>query len=784
MEQVSPNLEEALHGLIPQCTDKTLRRKLLALKRDVHNRRTPSLPTEQEEAITHLLCGQVSNDWSRWRKAASDRDLVYQRAKMAFEKELRRSTKMLDKALRDPLFQQGLAMASPEFAAAVLRNKESEKHPDSRFSRSAFSYLVRATAKTSPLTTFTRIGHARLDEEVVPPNGPPLAFVQPNRALVTTLLWACCLHPDLAPAFRFTASPGLSSGSVVHHLLPEHGFQNGVFSRVDRVVDRRAYTQLISLVQGIQDATYQECLDLIGTSDPHALFSRLLQLHLIEPVAPWARDSRNPLLDLAGALAGLRNATGELIAEQVSASASVVEIISEAPAAEHLEQIGRVRRSASTVLRTLGQMVPNWVQDGPLAYEDVGVPHAIPALGRFVEDDLYQVAAWMRRHIIRSHLYDKLIDFFVQRYGKGGTCDNVLQFFCSVLEREENWQLIPDSMRQDVLAATSPDHPRTRSNWGRGSIPPSASAFFQIAAKSQEDIHSGNYLLVVNDCSGGHVGALLRFARTIPGEAGLLSATRQWMNDLCGGHRTVQVPIYTEWNSLQFQTVESLDVLDWPAEGRTTDTKQPLPLDQLRLVHNPHNQTLELQAQDGTPLSLQHLGVVPKHMVVGPMSLLLTIADPWFNGALCSAKMGAWTGLVQPPDSVESFPRLAEGRIVFRRAYWRIPPDTFPVPRTGEDDFSFFERVQTWRRQYQLPVEVYLSTERPSLTFDANHRKPMLLRFDSIHSLHTVRPMLAGDVLAIRLEESLPSSSDCWLTGEDGLPRSSEFIAKFRWSPT
>ena len=161
LESFRPALTDALHRLVPSLEDdRRLRRVVLALRRDIHNMRLPSLKPVEEAAVRRRLPPDTAASFESWMHLAHQRQICLEQAAWCLPDETQLAAAALYAVVTDPELQRGLALASPEFLKEVIRSEPSTL--DSRFLRSCFTYLVRASVKTSPFSTLTQVGLARI----------------------------------------------------------------------------------------------------------------------------------------------------------------------------------------------------------------------------------------------------------------------------------------------------------------------------------------------------------------------------------------------------------------------------------------------------------------------------------------------------------------------------------------------------------------------------------------------------------------------------------------------
>jgi hypothetical protein len=176
MERHRAELTDLLHGLVPKLDHHPgLRRNVLNLRRDIHNRRPSKVSPEDGSLPLELLDAPDRERLSDWFQA--QRELAD--AERALEPVMLREIQThLRPALRRPLetasFRKGLAFASQSVARDVARKRISTLPRPDNLERSLLGYLGRAAAKTSPFSSFMSLSVVAVDRDS--DAAPPQAF--------------------------------------------------------------------------------------------------------------------------------------------------------------------------------------------------------------------------------------------------------------------------------------------------------------------------------------------------------------------------------------------------------------------------------------------------------------------------------------------------------------------------------------------------------------------------------------------------------------------------------
>jgi hypothetical protein len=791
----------ALHALVPLLDDdRRLRRAALALKRAVHNDRPVPVSSTDLDALTARLPESERDLLAAWLGLAEEVRTLVAEADSGVGTELTSVATGLVEACATPTLARALSLASPTLTRDLRRPDAVAKlAPGTRLSRSCLGYLIRATVKTSPFSTFTTIGEAAFAPRAAGPGrdsgpvpgpapGPTYAGrtrVSLSRALATELVLALAVAPEFGPALRYRAAEGvvwLDGYPVL--LVPRSTCSDGFFWRHEDLVRADAYRPLLERLDPGRVLRYEE----LRAGFAELTISRLVELGLVRPIAPWAPDSDSCLPELAGPVVALSTPAGSELARTLTELAGSAGEVATAPPEQRSQRIESVRAAAHSAFALAGRVPPAWLDEAPLLHEDVATEVAVPALGAHVRGDLERLAEALYPRIFRTHLYAHLVDHFVARYGPGGTCANLLDFLYSFMRRADARTLLTTSAQQDRLrqplvsdpdarVAPSPYAPRF-ADLDAGPRP-AATVLFQLAAYSAEAVARGDYQLVVNQVQAGIGGMVARFLPLLGTGTDLAIQLRQWVSGLCGDALPLELPVVSDWSGLQHPT-GLFPRLRWPGEVPAKENDAVAVAD-LGLSHDPGSGFLTVRRPDGRPVAPVYLAIVPPRLMLGPLRLLLTLADPWVLPAPAGAQPRPFDPPPPAPTEVQREDRASDGRLVLRRRSWRVPVEELPAPRAGESPFELLARADAWRRRWGIPEEVFATAQRRHFSLESGKRKPAWLSFASVHALAHTAALLDEDVVAVNLTEALPDRRHGWLPDPDGRPRTGEFVSLLGW---
>lgn len=787
-------LTDALYRLVPRLDgDRAARRAAVGLRRDVHNGRFAPSTGRAADLVSAQLEPGPARRLESWLESMRRHRNGLGRAEEVFATELPEATEALYRHLRSPRVASGLALASPQFAGRLLAQEGAAPAGlDSRGARTAAAYLSRIAVKPSPFSTLTTLAVARLGSgpdtvaRPAPRDGGrdgAAGAVTSSRGLAVALLLACAAHPDLAPAFDVVANSGLRQvGDRLLAALPVYAAADGFFFREDEVTDCGLYAWALPLLPS-RPVPFAEPAAGLGALGPH-LVARWVEMGLLQPVTPWRladgghlgalsravrRRTRADASPTAAAVRGALDTLGELEAT----------VATTVDAAERARAVERTRDVAAAAFKELGRPVPSWLPGTPLFHEAVAGPGG-PALElpRHVGDDLAHAARWLAPHVARTPLYDRLVERFVQRYGVGGTCTDLLGFLYEVLAHADPYALA----QQDALPPAGDARGDTGAAPGRlrghGTLgTASNSVFFQVAAADAEHVAAGDHTLVVNLVQNGVGGLLSRWAGVPALHDRLAPALDEWLRALHPGCRVLQVSAYPDWSEMQRPTLSTVPRLRWPVDLPDGDP-DAVDIAGLSLSHDPETGTLQAYDRDGGPVAFAYLGTTPTYLLRGAVRLLCLLSDPWMTLGRADREVRAFDR-VTTGEGARYLPRIQHGRVVWARARWRLPAARLPRPDPGVSPLRFLADVERWRRRHGLPEEVFLVqiTRGPR---GVRKEKPQWLGFDNPHVVWAALRQIRPDALAVDLVEALPGRDGHWNRDAAGAPVATEFTGLVR----
>ncbi|MFE6665891.1 lantibiotic dehydratase [Streptomyces sp. NPDC057697] len=456
-------LGDLLHDLVGGSEDETLRRTLLALRRDLFNNRLPR-PAAADRALTLLrgLGGPAGDALTAW--LAARHRLEEQRAAGAalLAGETARARVQLRALAGEERLRKALLLASPALDAqldAYVRS-DAAAPPDRKqrkIERSLLSYLYRTACKTSPFSTFTGVALGTFGEGGGPDGGSDRGLrvriddawdgrLRLNVAAVGRLAEAVIADParradlPVAPAsgwgrdddrvryVRRWITQGDEDTAVTFDAVKDRLFflrRSGTLERLLGLFEERGtlrYGELTDWLAQDRDADPQECAQYLQA---------LLDIGMVQvPCLRTEVHDTDPLRAFQDSLRGLGRPWADRLAGRLEAPASGIERFADADPAERRALMGELRGALRALqeeeLGVDGARVPQ-----TLLYEDVAAGrHAglsASAWERLAAGPLGAVERVLPAFDLTLPQRITFQGFFLARHGQGGRCDDLLK---------------------------------------------------------------------------------------------------------------------------------------------------------------------------------------------------------------------------------------------------------------------------------------------------------------------------------------------------------------------
>ena len=211
-EALTDGLYQAIHGL----EDQKLRRRLLKLKRNIHNLRAVS--EKDVVASQTALAADFHEALVRYLELTNERRETHTRLLDLYAEELSAIRRRFQSLVEDEDFNKGLRLSSQVLSDQVRRYTRAGKNPGSKVrqvERSLLRYFSRMVMKATPFSTFCAIVPGTISEATTAPptfDGAPQrkhSHLRLNKSLFAILLEHLTQRPGVREHLEVELNPTL-----------------------------------------------------------------------------------------------------------------------------------------------------------------------------------------------------------------------------------------------------------------------------------------------------------------------------------------------------------------------------------------------------------------------------------------------------------------------------------------------------------------------------------------------------------------------------------------------
>lgn len=747
MEHLQPRLEVVLHAAVPT-SEPIVRRVLLQLGRDIHNRRYRMVDGKSRALALGSLLTEDSDCLAKWIDASSDAAAALAAAEAELKREILTHTRdRLHALTRQEAFLRPMALASAALAKQLAQPIHPNQRPQSsKLERSLLAYLQRAAAKTSPFSTFMYnalctfdASHAGESIDIAGATRSSVAYV--NRGAHVRLAEATFAAHGWKGQSTLDFSPELvwqDDGTVEVPRFVYNTF-SGRLWRQYKVTRFRLRPEVAACLRNLPSrlsgARIVEELTTCGLSmeAAAALVTRFIAAQLLRTVVAVDAYTLEPGHQLGDPL-GL----DEIAAAMANSDAST-----------RNQLVGRAEIVWQAAWNDLPIERP---QSLALVHEDAHIDGEI-CLGGGVVSALAELPAALAAHVVEQPAHAAARTRFLECFGNGGVCPDLRKFL------------------QDLSAR--PPEPPANSTTRRpdgNERPLAICAFVQIADLRDRE---GELLVVVNQLYTGGVALSARFAAgSSDFHIRLTRSLRNWLVIAHAPAEPIDVPLCGDINPLQAHPRLTDRVLMIDGEP-VVDTSAALTLDQLVLHHDvTTNQLAFRDHHTGRPIAPTYLGATLLGPAFGPIYWLSVLAQPY--------QVSRTNDDVSMPPSAEThrvyyYPRRRLGSVVLQRARWwvhRVVLGRWLASRGAHRLFEIRRACQT----HGMPRLVYVRAPitHPITFEDRDAHKPLWIDTENPFFLDLLEAFSAHHEW-ICFTEALPDG-DCSVVTMDGERHAAEFV--------
>jgi hypothetical protein len=768
LKPLSNELIDEIFSVIPKVEEKSSRNAFIKLKRDLHNDRRSSITKQKfQSMLSHLNDGQKEL-FKSWYENHMELVCCEERLVEIYNQEIAAAEHNLKAAfedIEDNELLRGLSLVNPSLVDTILRKKNKKWSLDANITKSTYSYLQRAILKTSPLSTLTQLAGTCLDsweKELQWSNGSRHSL-RWSRSLITSFFEYVSRSDQYKHLIQFHLSTEVNFDGKSRRIRGVYYNQGGFSWKKEEIISNNMLVTILSKLDNKFNSPFfladlEKELDVPNKS---MIMKLLLSQRLIRPIAPFSSAIDDPFAKIAD-LIETRNIEQDkpLISLLRNLETLRSRLIAEERASKRLSIVQDIRTTFQHIIEKFPFTNVERLSE-TLIYEDVRSDCSIPYLGEHVRKDLEKLEKHIEPYVFVTNFYSQLVQWYKDNVGAGKKCD-LLTFLTQLASKENILSHMISSARSYDMGPLNQKAELKE--------PLTFNVFFQVAAKSYDDILNGNYRLIVNKISNGRGTIFSRFNKLFNPDV-YRRELQNWMTQTFEG-RPVEFSVSTDWSNLQ----ENFSVLDdfirWVEDMDYMDSGTKHFLKDFNIEHDAENDVLKIIDGSGERISPVYTGTVPEHMTSGINKIFMTLANPWI--------INTPFGINPRPFQTEfngsrvHIEREEDGRIVLNREKWIFPSSDFEEILSTTEKINVMFKIREFFQSNYLPNEVFVlvSDEHGSLLGE----KPFYLHIDNLYSLNMLIRKVDNSKFVI-FTEVQPDEGDTWYKNEAGEPVVTEFVS-------
>ncbi|MEN3613815.1 lantibiotic dehydratase [Plantactinospora sp. ZYX-F-223] len=828
-------LSDALFTEIGALEHTALKPRLVGLRRAVYRSRRPR-DEEWNEAIAGLLASDVAERISAWLSKLDILDRSVAELPTILAAEISDRERVLRDVAGNPGFRRALSQASPALHVELAKWLADPAHrPRAQSMARLAKYVGRAAAKTSPYSTFTVTGLGVWVDgsapEVFAAKPPISGVLELDGFLLQSMIRALRDTPVLRASLRVRANPSVtrSQGKITFSGLPP---REPIVTMAETPAIRACLRTLEEdppcTLSGLQERLASGARARDGVRPFLDALVRAGLLILEPPVTDQALDPLSDLIAWVTAHGGEDLVDVAVLLDRLRTEATMPVPVEDVDA--HCARQDRLRDAVAGIVTRLGLPFQPVAEMSKAVFHENAVFRESPvecSTGRWrpALEDLDAVRRWLAIFDPALPLRLALGDYFRERFGSdaqvsilelcravheeiaredraGGSASgqevarflrasplaNSTALVASPLSRLRELGRIQEAARRGVLGPPEPDGViRTAvaelramaAGWPEWVTPPgSLGCYVQVIERGPQ------LALALNVAHSGYGRGRSRTTRFTTLAGGTVPPGRAWHAE--PGEKIFAELSGTFSSALNVRTSSTDHEIDYPFTVTGRPASERLPLGDLTVVHDPRTGLANIVS---TRLRKQ---VVPLHLGMMADVLLPPIAQflSWSFGVTYylhpSFSPLATDADLAPPDSLTTQPRVETGRVVLRRARWRVPTAQVPARQKAETDADYLVRLVGWLHAHGIPDRCYVRMWNDGLwgndpaddkwgkwVMDKS-RKPVYIDFANWHLLAVFERMLRAPGPVMVFEEALPAPGDA--TGLADEPAAAEYL--------
>jgi hypothetical protein len=746
----SSAISDRLFELIGNIEDATARGSLIALRRSIFNGQAPKKLEVAAPNLTPVLIERIAMfDQQRQRQL-----WIVQNGQHVLDQEWLALRDQLRDTAQNPEFQRGLLLSSRDLHTEVLEWLSKPLAPTSRrkLELSLTQYIVRASTKTSPFSTFTSLARGRWDKGKTSSHWVRYGYGELSRSVANQLMQTFAGWENVRDTLLLAVNPSLQRIDDGWRFLSWRGAEK--FSTVRH---QKILQTIIESIQECPQSTYRNILDMVFGEEQHTagrkLLDQLIAFGTLELHYRMAEREPEHFKAFCAQVINSQFDDPEIwqALQQIGAGLEQFEYVP--AAAKQKIDAALAQLCALPRLKERGLTMPT----RNTIFEDTYIPELEYALDPNTHT---AVNADLERLTKLFSLYDpsllqrqQALLFFTEHHAD--TEMDLLTFYQAFQLSQP--PVVADlrlSLLEELNQYISSQQGKLERVWVDGFIKkfPTILRTSRAVAYYVQPIGSNAFVINAWQAGTGRAKARLRrFERklgfetpeTIP-----VDPTQPIPVDLGGVFGTninLREPI------TQYE-------IAYPGYNSDRTATYKLALNEIKVRHCPSEQRLQLiSSQLNSEIEPIHTGLLGEIWLPPLFKFLISV--------FAAAPIDPTIPHLRPltlSDHVQYTPRLTLEGLVIERGRWTMNLNALPTQNPGEPLFHHLKNLAIWRSEHGIPNQVFIQYVDTSIS------KPTYVDFQSAFCVDLLRRLIGHDSGFLVMHEVLPELGSEAVQHQDG----------------
>jgi hypothetical protein len=694
-----------------------------------------------------------------WLHGKSTETALLEEAESALEEELRLHVRpKFWCTVNDVDFLAALALASPDLSLGVqsVDRESSGGAAPTKLERSVLLYLIRASTKTSPFSSFMYSAPLDLSKDPAPGHSGGavrLKKLSLNRGVLIRMYrkagHLAAVSSEI-PLRTNTTIRNCGEGRV-EAIVSRYTTLLGRPWRQDRLARFRIRAGPLSVLTDCgRSVRWSELAErLRGTglsgSEADSLIRQLLDRGLLwlPPFTDGFDDSPEEKLDEAP-VPLMREMAAQIAGDGGQRRAALIKGLCRL----EREALDRQSSEPSNEHRNV-------------VLEDAWMCNVDRRPGTQLLSFASELSRFLSSQIALRPEYRRAREVFVEKCGVGGKCPDLLAFIMETADA-----LMPSFDFGGVSAQADAKGPGTVRKGERLGV----TAYLQlIPDRASEEPRRA----VVNRVFEGLGWLTARFARgEHPDLRRLQERLREWVRNAFEPCEPVDLMIGGECNDLQAHPRLTERICAWPCEPFVPGRRGVIHVSDISMRHNPETDLLEFADADGKPIRPVYLGSVLPTPTWGLQYVMTVLSQPFYI-----KRPNIVTAPVDKAVNVELRPGRTEGRLMLTRATWWVRTAYLKRHWYARSGARRLADVEEECLAYRIPRRFYVtphvSSRGPVRSDRLDRSKPLWVDRANPWCLDVLERAIAGTEWAL-FTEAVPDLGELWQE-PNGEQRMTEF---------